>query len=155
MDAVSYPHADVEEIIAKNLVPLRIPADDPQYGPQFVVKWTPALVILDAAGKEHQRTIGFLAPEEFVPSLLLGMAKSCFDSADRPMCIDYLDRLAASWPRSFFAPEAVYLRGVAAYIDSHDIANLVGICDRLNKDYPESHWGMRASPYELLRSKLS
>lgn len=151
MDTVSYPQPEVEKFIADHLIPLRIPADHPQMGPQFTIKWTPTLIILDTEGKEHFRTLGFLAPEEFVPSLLLGLAKTSFDSADRTKSIKYLDRLISAYPGSFFAPEAVYLRGVSGYIESHDISNLIGICDTLKEKYPDSHWVMRAAPYELLR----
>ncbi len=39
------------------------------------MKWTSALVTLDADGKEHKRTAGFLAPEDLIPSQILGGAK--------------------------------------------------------------------------------
>lgn len=50
-------------------------------------------------------------------------------------------------------PEAkkVYLNGVSRYIETHDVANLVSIYDRLTAEYPGSPWLTRADPYRLLK----
>ena len=49
------------------------------------------------------------------------------------------------------APEAVYLDGVSRYIETHEVANLIGIYDRLKAEYPDSPWLTRADPYRLLK----
>jgi hypothetical protein len=151
MDAVAYPQSAVIEFINANLVPLRIPADDPQLGSKFRVKWTPTLLILDADGVEHYRTLGFFSPEELIPSLLLGMGKASFNRAERPAACNCLERLINEFPKSFQVPEAIYLHGVARYIESHDVSNLIGIYDQLSHSYPNDQWAMRADPYRLLK----
>jgi hypothetical protein len=151
MDAVAYPKPAVIEFINANLVPLRIPADDPLLGSKFRVKWTPTLLILDADGVEHYRTLGFFSPEELIPSLLLGMGKAFFNRAERPTASNYLDRLVTEFPKSFYVPEAIYIKGVSRYIESHDVSNLIGIYDQLSSNYPNDQWAMRADPYRLLK----
>lgn len=151
MDAVAYPDPAVITFINDNLVPLRIPADDPDLGPRYRVKWTPTLLILDADGVEHYRTLGFYPPKELIPSLLLGMGKAKFNVPDRPAACNCFEKILAGYPASSLAPEAVYLNGVSRYIETHDVANLTGIYDRLATGYPESPWLTRADPYRLLK----
>jgi tetratricopeptide (TPR) repeat protein len=151
MDAVAYPEAAVSEFISKNLVPLRIPSADPEFGPKFRIKWTPSLIILDKEGMEHSRTLGFFRPQELIPSLLLGMGKTYFNQPARPQAISCFERIIAEYPQSFPVQEAIYLHGVSSYIESHDMAKLIGIYDRLAAEYPDDQWLMRADPYRYLK----
>src|SRR5512138_1195701 len=79
MGAVTYPNQKVIEFIETHMVPIQVLFDSQPLAPKFNVKWTPTVITLDEEGKEHHRTIGFLAPEEFIPSLSLGIAKTHFD----------------------------------------------------------------------------
>lgn len=151
MDAVAYPDPAVITFINDNLVPLRIPADDAKLGPRYKVKWTPTLLILDADGVEHYRTLGFYPPQELIPSLLLGMGKAKFNVPDRSAACNCFEKILAGYPASSLAPEAVFLNGVSRYIETHDVTNLTGIYDRLATEYPESPWLTRADPYRLLK----
>ena len=151
MDAVAYPDPAVIAFISDNLIPIRIPANDPELGPRYKVKWTPTLLILDSDGAEHYRTLGFYPPEELVPSLLLGMGKTKFDLPDRPSACDCFGRIIADYPGSSLVPEAIYLDGVSRFIETHDVANLTGIYDRLAGEHPDSPLLMRADPYRLLK----
>lgn len=150
MDAVSYPQPSVIDFISNNLVPLRISADNKELGSRYAAKWTPLLLLLDASGKECYRTLGFFAPQELIPSLLLGMAKASFDSGERPASIEHCERILQEFPNSGSAPEAIYLKGVAGYIESHEVNHLKELHKTLQRDFPASTWAMRASPYGLL-----
>jgi hypothetical protein len=149
MDAVSYPDERVANFIIDRMVPLRIPADAALAG-DFKVTWTPTLVTLDFYGKEHHRTVGFLPPEELVPSLLMGIARADFDGQQYNDAIINLNMLLAGYPTSGAAPEAVFLRGVARYKSSHDAKPLKEAYEQLAADYPASEWAKRAHPYSLL-----
>lgn len=150
MDAVSYPQPSVIDFVSEHLVPLRIPADNKELGSKYGAKWTPLLLLLDAGGKEYYRTLGFFNPQELIPSLLLGLGKASFDRAERPAAIKHFERLLKEFPRSGSAPEAIYLKGVAGYIESHDVNHLKELHKTLQRDFPASTWAMRASPYGLL-----
>jgi len=151
MDAVAYIDPAVIQFVNEAVVPLRIPAGDPELGSRYKVKWTPTLLLLDAEGNEEYRTLGFFPPEELIPSLLLGMGKAKFNQPNRPAACDCFGKILADYPKSTLAPEAVYLNGVSRYIESHEVANLIGIYDRLVAEYPDSPWLIRADPYRLLK----
>jgi len=150
MDAVTYPERKVVDFIMEHLVPLRVPSDAEPLSRDFNIKWTPTLVIVDENGKEHHRTVGFLPPEECIPSLLLGIAKTCFELDRFQEALKQLDTIISDHPASHAAPEAIYLRGVAAYKSTHDPRPLKQAYEQLQAKYPDGEWTKRALPYRLL-----
>ncbi len=150
MDAVTYPNEKVSEFIGENMVAIRIPFDQQPFAGDFNVEWTPTVIMLDPKGKEHHRTIGFLPPEELIPSLMLGIAKCHFELGKLDEAISVLGSLLEKYPESDFAPEAVYLRGVSRFKKTHDAKDLKEIYALLHSEYPSSSWTKRASPYRLL-----
>jgi len=150
MGAVTFPDAKVIAFISENVIPIRLPHDHKPLAEQFQIKWTPALVTLDMEGKEHHRTVGFLSPEELIPSLLLGKAKIDFDHEDFAKAQLTLEDLLRDYSKSAAAPEAIFLRGVCIYKSKHNPQALKEIYEKLAKDYPDSEWTKRASPYRLI-----
>jgi hypothetical protein len=150
MDAVTYPDSGVSSFINEKLVPLRVPFNHEPLSKQFQVKWTPTLVIADEKGNEHHRTVGFLAPEDLIPSLLLGKAKTEFDLDQFPGAIGTLEIILNKHRKSGSAPEAIYLYGVNRYKNTHDPKPLKEAYEELKAEYPESEWTKRAYPYRLL-----
>lgn len=150
MDAVTYPNTEVINFIEKNMIALRIPSDNEKLMKQFNVKWTPALITLDSDGNEHHRTVGFLPPEELIPSLLLGMAKGYFETERFAEALKQLRTLLDVYPKSDAAPEATFVQGVCKYKDTHNPQPLKEAYEQLNATYPASEWTKRAYPYRLL-----
>ena len=150
MGAVTFPDAKVIAFIKQNLIPVRLPHDHKPLAEQFQVKWTPALVTLDTEGKEHHRTVGFLPPEELIPSLLLGKAKIDFDHEDFAKALVSLEALLKDYPKSGAAPEAIFLRGVCGYKSTHTPKPLKEAYEKLAAEYRDSEWTKRAYPYRLL-----
>jgi hypothetical protein len=150
MGAVTFPDAKVIAFIKQNVIPIRLPHDHKPLAEQFQVKWTPALVTLDTEGKEHHRTVGFLSPEELIPSLLLGKAKVDFDHEDFVKALVSLEALLKDYSKSAAAPEAIFLRGVCGYKSTNNPKALKEAYEKLAKDYPDSEWTKRAYPYRLL-----
>jgi hypothetical protein len=150
MGAVTFPDAKVIAFIKQNLIPVRLPHDHKPLAEQFQVKWTPALVTLDTEGKEHHRTVGFLSPEELIPSLLLGKAKIDFDHEDFAKALVSLEALLKDYPKSGAAPEAIFLRGVCGYKSTHTPKPLKEAYEKLAAEYRDSEWTKRAYPYRLL-----
>ena len=149
MGAVTYPNEKVAEFVMNRMVPIQVLSDSPLAN-EFKVKWTPTIVVLDYYGKEHHRTVGFFSPEEFIPSLILGMGKIDFDTDQFNDAIIHFDALLKDYPQSAAAPEAIYLRGVSRYKASHDAKPLKEAYEKLKADYPASEWARRAEPYGLL-----
>ena len=150
MDAVTYPDAVVINFVNENMIPLRIKYDAQPLASDFNVKWTPTIITLDRHGKEHHRTVGFLAPEDLVPSLLLSIAKVHFDTDQFSDALTYLGKLLTDYPQSSSASEAIYLRGVSLYKSTNDSKPLKECYEKLQTEYPESEWTKRAYPYRLL-----
>jgi TolA-binding protein len=150
MDAVTYPQPKVIEFLNSKFVPVRVAYNAQPLATDFNVNWTPTLVTLDADGKEHHRTVGFLPAEELVPSLMLGMAKSHFDRENFEGALSALEGLLAEYPKSDAAAEAIFLQGVSRYKHAHDPKPLKGAYERLQREYPSSEWTKRAYPYRLI-----
>ena len=149
MDAVSYPQKAVQEFIREHIIPVRVPFDT-TLAKEFKVTWTPTLVTLDWNGQEHHRTVGFLAAEELVASLMLGSAKVCSDLELFDKAFGSLGKLLSAYSASDAAPEAIFVRGVCGYKSTHNPAPLKQAYEQLQKQYPQSEWTKRAYPYRLL-----
>lgn len=76
----------------------------------FVIQHTPTVITLDDEGKEHHRTVGFLPPEEFIPSLMLGIGKAHFDARQFTKARAMVEWLLIEFPRSQAAPAASDLK---------------------------------------------
>ncbi len=150
MGAVTYPDPKVVAFVEQNMIPIQVLYNAQPLATEFNVKWTPTVITLDAEGKEHHRTVGFLAPEEFIPSLMLGIAKSYFDQEKYAEALSMLEKLLKDYPKSDSAPEAIYIRGVTKYKSTHSPKPLKEAYERLQAEYPSSEWTRRASPYRLL-----
>jgi hypothetical protein len=145
LDAVTYPDAKVAKFINENMVPLRVAFDEHPYATDFKVKWTPTIVTIDSECNEHHRTLGFLAPKELIPSLMLGMGKADYDLDSFDSALENFDKVLNDYPDSDSTPEAIYMRG-----ESHEPGHLKDAYKKLLADYPSSEWTRRAQPYDLL-----
>jgi tetratricopeptide (TPR) repeat protein len=150
MDAVTYPVEEVAAFVEQNVIPLRVAFDNVPLGTRFNVKWTPTLVTLDTDGVERHRTVGFIGPDELIPSLLLGLGKSDFESERFDDAIAKFNRILSLYPKSSAAAEAVFLRGVALYKNTRQPRPLKEAYQTLVAKYPDSEWTKRAYPYRLI-----
>jgi len=150
MDTVSYPNPKVIDFFSKHLIPVRVLISSKPRPQKFRVQWTPTLVLLDEEGEEHHRTVGFLAPEELLPSLMLGIGKSYFDRELFTESEQILGQLLKEYSRSDAAPEATYYLGVSRYKRTHSPGELKKTVEALQKNFPGSEWAKRASVYQLL-----
>ncbi|MGD9320363.1 MAG: hypothetical protein PVH99_10375 [Desulfobacteraceae bacterium] len=132
------------------MIPVRVAFDAEPHARDFNVKWTPTIVTLDSSGREHHRTLGFLAPEDVIASLLLGMGKVHFDADKFDDALVNLDSVTADYSKTNSAPEAIFFRGVSGYKNSHDPKMLKEAYERLQAEYPDSEWTKRAYPYRLI-----
>lgn len=149
MGTVTYPDLKVVEFVNETLIPIQLQADS-ALAEDFTVRWTPTLIILDTNGKEHSRTVGYIAPEEFDSTMLLGMAKMHFDLRQFDPAVQCLEKIINAYPWSFAAPEAVYYHGVCGYKTTHKAEPLKKAYEHIAKKHPHNEWVKRALPYRLL-----
>jgi hypothetical protein len=150
MDTVTYPDEKVVDFIGKNVVPLKLPYDSKPMADDYMIKWTPTLITLNGGGKEHHRTVGFLSPEELIPSVLLGIGKVYFDRESITEALTYFEKIVREYPKSDSTAEVLYLKGVSEYKNTHDAKPLKLAYELLQAGYPSSVWTKRAYPYRLL-----
>ena len=150
MGAVTYPDGNVIEFVNNRMIPIRLLADTQPYAKDFNIKWTPSIITLDENGKEHHRVVGFLPPEEFIPAMMLGIAKVNFDLDRFDEALAELERIIAEYPKAKATPEAIYLRGVTGYKSTKDPKPLKAAYEKLHAEYPDSEWAARALPYRLI-----
>lgn len=150
MDAVTYPNGKVIDFIEENFIPLRLPYDSKPHSDDYNIKWTPTLIILSPEADEHQRTVGFLDPEELIPSLLLGLGKYHFEHDRFDEALPRFEQLIREYGKSGSVPEAIFLSGVSAYKKSHEAQPLKDTYEKLSTVFPDNVWTKRAYPYRLL-----
>lgn len=149
MDTVTYPDEKVVNFIRKNIVPLKLPYDAKPMADDYHVKWTPTFIMVNGEGKEHYRMVGFLPPDEMIPSILLGIGKVHFNTERIDEALKYFDNIVDEYPRSDSTAEAIYRKGVCHYKRMHDAKHLKMAYERLQAEYPMSVWTKRAYPYRL------
>ncbi|MBI5664649.1 MAG: hypothetical protein HZC49_06140 [Nitrospirae bacterium] len=152
MDAVTYPDPKVVSFINQHFIPLRLPHDAKPYAQEFNIHWTPSILVLDKKRNEHHRTMGFLAPDDFIPSLYIAIGKASFDSENVDKALVYFDNLLTEYPKSDFVPQVIYLQGVSRYKSTHDPKPLREAYDKLSANYPANYWTKRAYPYRLINA---
>jgi hypothetical protein len=150
MGAVTYPDAKVAEFVNARMIPIQVLFDAQPYATDFNIKWTPTMITLDENGQEHHRVVGFLPPDQFIPAMLLGISKVNFDLERFPEALVDLEKIITEFPKAKAVPEAIFLRGVAGYKNTHDPKPLKAAYEKLQAEYPNSEWTDRALPYRLL-----
>ncbi len=150
MGAVTYPKPEVVDYINQNFIPVQLQYDSQPEAADFNITWTPTMIVLDETGKEHHRNVGFQSPEDFIPFLMVGQAKTNFDHNAFEPAITLLEKVIKQYPKSAAAPEAAYLLGVSKYKATHNAAPLKEAFEFLKANYPDSEWLKRAQPYSLL-----
>ena len=150
MDAVTYPDEKVIEFVRSSFIPLQVPFDQEPLSKDYNIKWTPTLITLGTDKREHHRTVGFLDPEAFIGSFMLGIGKYHFDNDRFPEALAFFEKITAEHPQSDSIAEAIFLRGVSRYKNSGDPAPLKEAYEALSSRHPDSEWTKRAYPYRLL-----
>ncbi|MGW8287167.1 MAG: hypothetical protein ACWGOD_02920 [Desulfobulbales bacterium] len=150
MDAVTYPDQVVSDFINRNYVPLKIPFNAKPLSRDFNIKWTPTLITLDAEGQEHHRSVGYLAPDAFIASALLGIGKYHFDHDHYQDALHFFEKVISDYADGDYTPEAIYFRGISRYKNTKSRTHLKETYETLNSRYPDNEWTKKAYPYHLI-----
>ena len=147
---MTYPDESVSAAILNFFVPVQINTQDSSPNTAETVQrfrqvWTPDLRIIDSEGVELQRWHGYLPPTEFLPQLLAGRAQSLLRSDRGDEAADAYADVLRRFPTSFIAPEVAYFAAVSQYRISHQITDLLGNWDHVQRRYPMSEWRTKQS----------
>ena len=111
MDTVTYPDPKTVHFLNETLIPVRVNvSSQSDTAMEYQIKYTPTVVIVDGDGKEHYRAVGFLRSPEFIPAMLLGMARAQFNNERFQKSHECLARILTEYPASQVAGEAGLLK---------------------------------------------
>jgi len=145
-----YPDPRVREFITRHFTAVRVhPKQTPEafreLGDRYNAQWTPTILILDDSGTERHRVEGFLPVEEFVPQLMLGVAKAAFARKDYAGAERAYREIMDRFPDSEPAAEAQYWAGVSKYRATNDPSALKATAEAFANRYQTSTWATKAS----------
>ncbi len=120
MGAVTYPNEGVAKFVDLNFVPVQVQSSNKELADKYNVSWTPTILVLDADGKEHYRSVGFLQPDVFIATFELGKAHYYLDREQFAEARALLEELIERCPVPEVVPEAIFYHGVASYKHTHD-----------------------------------
>ncbi len=146
--SLTFRNNEVISHIERHFVPVSLlTSGEPDLSVAYNVELTPTFVLADEKGKELERWVGFLPPQDFISQMLLseGLAsfhRKRFKDAER----------AFSWildmrPESAVAPEARYYLGVTLYMETGDSEHLARTWESMHRRYPGDTWTKRASAW--------
>jgi tetratricopeptide (TPR) repeat protein len=150
MGAVTYPNEKVVRFVDFNFIPVQIEVSNTALTDQFKVNWTPTIIVLDVDGNEVHRVVGFLPPEEFIPTFMVAKGQWYFNAEQHPEAQGMFDEALREYPDSAAAAQAVFFLGVSRYKMTHDPKPLREAYDTLMAKFPGSEWAKRAAPYRLI-----
>jgi len=141
-----YPDPRVEALIRDSFIPIRIDVrGQPELMERFNVQWTPTILILGPDGREHHRIEGFLAADDFLAQLALGLGHVARARQQWDEAIARYEGILARHPEAEAAPAAQYWRGVSRYKKSGDPAELAATTKAFQERYADTPWATKAS----------
>lgn len=144
MDTVTYPDSRVAEHVTRHFIPLRVPVkEDHDLTDEYVVNWTPSVVIADEQGRVHSRIEGYHGPEDFVARLSLGLGKFLLNHSEFGRAAERFEGVVERHTGTESAAEALYWLGVALYRESREASMLRPSWERLAREYADSEWAKR------------
>ena len=142
----TYPDKEVADYLNQNFVPVQLSQSGfIELFKENGIIWTPTVSVLSAEGKELERWVGYLPPEEFLPRAKFAWARAAMLSGDFVAAIEAFGDINARHEKSFVAAEALYWLGVARWKASRSFDELSGEWKRLVELYPQSEAALKAS----------
>jgi len=144
MDTVTYPDPRVADFIEKLVVPVRIVIrDNRDLANEYLVSWTPNVVIADERGRVHFRIEGYLPPVEFVARLSLGVGKFDLNRGKFNDAAARFEEVSRRHAKTDAGAEALYWLAVTHFKKDHNVADLKSGWEQLAREYPDSEWTVR------------
>ena len=133
-------------LLNENFVPVQVNIEEAaKLADEFQAIWTPNLNVIDGRLKRVYQVEGWLPPSEFVAMLGVGRGQYFLRGKKYPEAATLFKAVFEQNPRSQFAPEALYYRGVSRYLSSHNVDELKEDWIMLQRFYPQSAWSLRAN----------
>ena len=105
------------------------------------------MLVLDSEGAERARNEGYLSKGEFRAWLEMALARVAFTHKRWAEAQERYALVAASYPDSAWAPEAVYWRAVSQYKATNDHTALGELPGQFKERYPDSVWALKTAAW--------
>ena len=146
MGAVTYPDMQVAALLNDNFVPVQVNFEEAsKLVNEFQAIWTPNLNVLDRNQNRVYWVEGWLPPSEFTAMLTVARGQYFLRGKKYTEAEPLFKAVFDHNPRSQFAPEALYYRGVSRYLNSHEVEELKEDWIMLQRFYPQSAWSLRSN----------
>ncbi len=136
----------MSKFVSEHFIPVKIHIKErPQDFGRFKAEWTPTLIVAEPDGTERHRSVGFLAADDLLAQLQLGLAKAAFSRAQFEEAQRAFQAVVEHYPRADAAPEALYWQFVSAYKATGKPEFLKQAGTELREKYPQTEWAKKAS----------
>lgn len=109
------------------------------------IDWSPTFIIADESGRELERWVGYLPPQEFIEQMILSKGLAAFHLERLEEAASEFEELVAEYPDSQFVPEAEYYLGATAFKQTGTTDAFGDACEMLSRTHPESIWTKKCS----------
>ncbi len=146
---IVYPHKNIEDLITSYTIPVRISVTaNPKDAEEYNVAWFPNLRLGRVKnGKfiEDYRYIGYLPPEDFIPTIKVAIGISNFNDNKFEEADKIFTEIIEKYPGTQQEAEALYWLGVTRYKMKQDPSPLKERWNVILTKYPTSIWAKKAS----------
>lgn len=141
---MTYPDPTVRAAIVERFIPVKLDLfkDRESVRPLNVI-WTPTLLFADRRGTIHYRSLNFLPPAEFLDMLDIGEAWTRLRWGEYDQAGKLLAGVRDRRPDGPFTAEAIYRRGIVAYLKTRSNPEMYAIWQELRDHFPTSIWTLR------------
>jgi thioredoxin-related protein len=144
MDTVTYPDPRVAEFIERHFLPVQVKVkQNKDLVEEYLVVWTPNVIVCDERGRVHYCIDGYLPPEDFLARLSLGIGRYRLNRKQYPQAVERFEEVSRRHAASEAGAAALYWLGVTHYKQSHDPAQLRPMWEKLAREHPGSEWTRR------------
>jgi len=112
---------------------------------KYQALWTPNLNVINNREKRVYHVVGWLPPSEFAAMLQTARGHYSMNSKKFDEAAPRFKEVFDHFPRSVYAPEALYYSAVSRYLSSHDVEDLKEDWITLQRFYPQSRWAMKSN----------
>jgi hypothetical protein len=140
---VTYPDQAVAAAVRERFVAVRLDYQSAAARPLHVL-WLPTVLIHDARGVEHARSINALPPTDFLDVLDLGEARMRMRGAQHAVAVTRLEAALARRAQGPLHDEVLFFLAIARYFrDGGDGDVRDSTWADLTRRYPDSIWAHR------------
>ena len=143
---MTYLDSQVADFLNHHYLPVQVNIEEAdELADRFQALWTPNLNLIDERGSRFYHVVGWLPPSEFTAMLKAARGHFFLSRKKYADAVPIFKEVFDEFPRSIFAPEALYFKGVSQYKGSHNVENLKEDWTMLQRFFPDSEWAMKSN----------